>query len=92
MRGRLMQIRQKYAPALDVDDYVSKEKEELAKRQEETVLNIDNHISAENKKLAKRQEEENDKISKSYQNLLKSMMKLAKLKIFAQTLKKISIK
>lgn len=35
MRGRLTQIRQKYAPALDIDDYVSKEEEKLSIRQEE---------------------------------------------------------
>ena len=86
-----MQIRQRYAPVLDVDDYISKEKEELAKRQEESALNIDNYISEENKKLAKRQEEENNKISKSNQKLAKINREISKIKNLREMPKKISI-
>ena len=40
MKGRLKQIKQKYAPALDIDDYVSKEEAKLSKRQEEAELDL----------------------------------------------------
>ena len=41
MKGRLTRIKQKYAPALDIDDYVSKEEAKLSKRQEEAELDLD---------------------------------------------------
>lgn len=52
MRGRLKQIKQKYAPALDIDAYVKKEEADFAKRREEAERELERFKdSSQNERL-----------------------------------------